>query len=599
MRAGTSAVLLFGLVWAALPATAQVTVGPTPDCDVVVTEHDDPLALGLELGQNLRLVAGSYPSGNNHVSLSESGLLIQGGFSSCADARAGTLPAPGGRTELRQQSAKPILNLEEWYETPPGQVELRNLDFVGRFFAYELPTLWTGGLVLRGWASGGALTFKVAVADSDFRHFDTLADGGAISATHVELTMSRSRVERNRGRRGGGLFCEASGIVLDPYTHFIGNAAHDPLYPEQANGGAMALLECDVTIRSRGIGPMASDGSGISENRAEGRGAAIHAAGSTLRIAGGDDCGSHADCPLSLVRFFGNQAQGDGGALYLRDDTTLIANGVEMSNNTAADGGAIAVRNESTVVIGDLDVAGRRGCMNPGFCQVLSGNHAYGDEAGAGLGGAINAIRSQVHLNNTLLRDNLAGFGNAVYVHDHSQLRMVQAVVSQTRTEGKLLGQLSLVLGGNSESEIRHSTFDSAIADTTVLAVTEQAQLLLEATAIRSRSGADSVRAASTAHVMARCNAFGGAVVGVDNGGAGLPIGEGDFDTQMPWLPRSSAMIDRCTPGLTEVPPYDLLGKPRVLAHYPGTMAYPLDVGALELQAAIFSDGFEASVMVR
>lgn len=591
MRTNIWAGLLFGL-GSAFSVSAHYTMGPTPDCDVVVTAQDDPLALGLPY-RNLRIVAGEYSTGGHRYNPREFGLQIQGGFASCSDARNDIMPAAGSRTVLKQTTVEPILTLVELNNLPAGPVELRNLEFVGRFYAYEEPVPTTGGLILRGWGGPEVPTFTPLIADSVFRDFDTLGDGGALHAFHVQLTLLRTQVRNSRGRAGGGMYCRRAQIDIGPDTHFTGNAAYNPAQPNQAHGGAMALERCDVTIRSRGIGPTGSGSSGISENRASGRGAAIHAAYSTIRIAGGNDCGIHEDCPSGLVRFYENQSMREGGAFFLRDETTLIANGIEMSNNTGSHGGAIAVRNESVVAIGDLESPDRSGCPDQGICQLLSDNHAYGDESGAGLGGAISVVRSEVHLNNTLLRNNLAGFGNAGYVQDDSHLRMVQSIVSQTHTSSKLLGQLSFVLSGNSDSQIRHSTFDSAIADTAVLALTGQAQLLMEATAVRSRSGADSVRVAQAAYAIARCNAFGGNVVDPNNAISGVPIGSTDLDTRMPWLPRSSVVVDRCIPDLTDVPPHDFLGRPRMVALRPGMASNPLDVGALELQSEIFSDGLE------
>lgn len=591
MRTGTWIGLLLGL-GCALPASADYTMGPTPDCDVVVTPQEDPLELGLPYGE-LRIVAGEYDVGSHHYNPTEFGLRIQGGFASCADARNDVMPAAGSRTILRQATAEPMLRLVEFNNLPAGPVEFRNLEFVGRFYAYEEPTAATGGLVLRGWGGPEAPTFRALIVDSVFTDFDTLAEGGALHVFHVHLTLLRTTINNSRGRLGGGMYCRRAQVDIGPDTHFIANDARNPAQPNQANGGAMALVDCDVTIRSRGIGPAGTGGSGISENRASGRGAAIHAAYSAIHIIGGDDCGGHGNCIASPVRFFENQSLREGGAFFLRDETTLTANGVEMSNNTGSHGGAIAVRNESVVVIGDLDASGRRGCLDQGFCQVFSQNHAYGDEAGAGMGGAINAVRSDVHLNNTLLRDNLAGFGNAGYIQDDARLWMVQSILSQTQTSSELFGQLSLVLSGNSVSQIRHSTLDSAIADTSVLALTGQAQLLMEATAVRSRSGADSVRVAQAAYAIARCNALGGNVVDPNGSISGTPIGNADFDVQMPWLPRSGAMVDRCIPTLTDVPPHDILGRPRLVQLHAGMAANPMDVGALELQPEIFSDGLE------
>lgn len=227
-----------------------------------------------------------------------------------------------------------------WWEPYAGaglsckdsQVSLERVVFNGNEADYG------GGLALV-WESSVTL-YDVVFTENTAGEYG----GGALAYLNSELHMTRVLFEDNYALWwGGGLFCSRSDAYISD-TVFERNACHE-------SGGGM----------------MFGDWNYISNNQLLATDVTF-ADNWTMGFGGGLWCRRAFDSVLSGVNFHGNEADGEGGGLFLLDRSPLIAD-CTFTDNHSGKGGGVFVRNlephlrRCTFVANTAGQGGAIGCL--------------------------------------------------------------------------------------------------------------------------------------------------------------------------------------------------------------------------------------------
>lgn len=291
--------------------------------------------------------------------------------------------------------------------------------------------------------------------------------GGAIFLDDgVSLQSARTRYVDNGGARltGGAIYADDEASIESVDDTFSGNAIDTYTLPGMSGGA--------ISLASRGT--LRAEGTTFEDNLAYTGGAIWAARGAEITLAsvsfegnrafeaGGALFGSDdASVDATDTRFEANLAEeGDGGAIHLQTDVLLtLAGGELVANTTGGDGGAIFVRQGGTVTLSELVFEensapdGSGGALAASDVVALSvadtrftGNSAYSrggavsleemyhtasfvrvqaEENGSSTvaGGVLRASSySDVEIDDSAFRDNLASGGGAVAVYRYSNL---------------------------------------------------------------------------------------------------------------------------------------------------------------------------------
>ncbi len=241
--------------------------------------------------------------------------------------------------------------------------ELRNGGGSDGYF----PTLGTyGGVML---VSAGTPTLRhLNFLDSDLSD-ETLSGGGGLFIAGTDLTLSNCNFENNRAVQGGGLGVYDCTVTLQD-CNFLDNYAEQVLSPDR-HGGALYLAS--ATVLGQGL------------------------------------------------RFVGNSADDDGGAIYLTGDSDLNLQEFEAQLNTAGGGGGFILTEGSA----DLDQGSFTDNQAPaggGLALVrgqltLTGSdcNSNGGPAEPNFGGSLYAdTGSQITVRNCTFRDEEVALQGAV-----------------------------------------------------------------------------------------------------------------------------------------------------------------------------------------
>jgi hypothetical protein len=586
--------MLTALATAMAAPPPYVTVGSDPDCDFAAAV---PGAIASALGtesSDIRLVGGVEYVGQ--FALPGYPVSIRGGYLNCADAAAGTLPEQPQRSVLRPADFQPWV-----FQFNGGSIPV-----ISRLFNVELrPSPTPAARTGKGLFARTANAF-IELHDSWVEGFRTGGDGGGALITEgARLTLVRTRMLDNHAASGGAVACAGGFVLVDDGSELRQNRA------TSGNGGAIVGESCNIFVEARFI-PSIS-GFGISANTAAGHGGAIHAAGGTMEIAGGPQCGiTNGPCTSPLLALmFQNSAQGNGGAISL---TRSAINGASIyasfdyvhfiDNRAGPDhhGGAIYADDASALQIGqfsgNLSPAQRQAsCIHPalpavaGHCVIFDQNWAgdWENQAAPGGGAAVAVVDSMIEIHNAMLFGNYAEDSVLLARGPNAELHFVQSVLL-----GDVRGINALKLEAGASGTIRQSFLesDSALGPTLRLA---NASLSLHNSYISHavvEGVALEMNASST--ITGGCNA----VTGIESGGLvpGILIDRNEVGDFLPIPVPGSRLIDRCQVEAS-TPQADVQGNARVHVDTAAGAASPLDIGPYEYQgAAIFADGFEAIV---
>ena len=346
----------------------------------------------------------------------------------------------------------------------------------------SLPTLRIGGNILRntvvikniqlknGSTSAALLGGGLTAFDADTEVLLTnvsisnnsgsgLAILGTVSGTSdTDIVMLETIISSNTANfAGGGIYCadNDASIIMGSDSGLIFNQV---TADNGRGGGAFISAGCSFSMYSAGMVSNTSkdDGGGLFV----GNGAQVNIIGRQVcngNVCLGDD--------IRPVRFnanhgdFDTSGQGNGGAIYITDASTLVdMSQVWIDDNTAFHGGAISVHNGAALSIDRFS----KNCWNSSIddkCNLFEANLASNS---SGNGGAIYNNNSQILVNKTYLENNRADFGTAIYTIGLSAVSVVDGSVFNHNGNDGLGGYSDRYVvraTGGSTNLIIHSTF--------------------------------------------------------------------------------------------------------------------------------------------
>ncbi len=251
------------------------------------------------------------------------------------------------------------------------------------------------------------------------------ANGGGLRVqtstnAHVQLSIERTEITGNRAQSGGGVHVQRSGnpagnivMTLHPGTRIHANTA-------ASNGGGLNLWGGNAFI--------AADGVRIDDNVAAGGGGGIATLSDTYIAVGNPDIDRYPGrTDVTGARIENNRAGTNGGGILLSGNgTTLEAREIIVDGNSAGFGGGGMAITDGAVLSMMRDSLNAFGwyCPPARECTRIS-NNQVGDAMATGNNGGALALygAATAHLNQTLIRDNRAQDGSAIFISGAGVLR--------------------------------------------------------------------------------------------------------------------------------------------------------------------------------
>jgi predicted outer membrane repeat protein len=312
-----------------------------------------------------------------------------------------------------------------------------------------------GGLIITG--TDTQATFEnVAIANNE--------GTGLIASEISSILLKDTRINDNSNQNGdgGGIYCEASTIVIAGASVIRANHAIADTFlsgvPNNGGrgGGVFATDGCHFTFYSGPNHPNTGS-AGILSNSADAEGGGIYAeTGSKISLLGtevqiGNELFGDTQYPLNVLI---NNSGSNGGGIYLRgNNTELTASGVSIRQNSAtANGGGIYVESDAIAAITRYP----GGCWNNNKCNFFYLNSSGTND---GTGGGIYAGGAQLAVGNAWFEENLADYGSAI------------AVVASTATiEGNVFYKNDAGAGYDADSTILNTfNANSTLAYNTIV----------------------------------------------------------------------------------------------------------------------------------
>lgn len=454
---------------------AQIaTIGTSADCTHQWHNPDTPaLQSALASGATtIRLTADVTI--REAVSLTNRSVEIAGGYASCQAAAADVVDADA-RTSLHVPGnlQRPISILA--ISADPHTVRLRRLRITDvRPYHQRQPVSAGGGLAAAG-------NVDLELRDSDLVNLDASQRGGGIflgagirtELHNVQMIGNWVIEATDIDAGGGGVYCHNADLLIDAHSRLLGNRA-----VATAHGGGIHSSGCIMNVYTRKLPGHQISGPGFDSNEAGGDGGAIFARdNSIVHLRGSHRCQGHPGCdgstPGHALVMNNNKAgvdnpnPGHGGAIAL-SNSVLLANQIVLRNNAARLGGAIAVREGSTAYIGPTDVPGasafrERECWSATHCNWLYANAAEDGHELQRFGGAVHVHESTLVLNQVRIEGNIARFGTAVVVRGMSaparvEIRNSYLVRNQADSDPEQHNYVIAVNGNHAELIVDGST---------------------------------------------------------------------------------------------------------------------------------------------
>ncbi len=245
---------------------------------------------------------------------------------------------------------------------------------------------------------GGAMV--VSTGNPTLRHLkfsdcdlsdETLSGGGGLFIAGVDLTLTNCSFENNLAVHGGGLGIYDATVTLHD-CDFLGNRASHPISPAR-RGGALHLASATALGQGlRFVGNSADDeggaiyvpaGSSLDLDELEGQ---LNSAG-----AGGGFLLAEGTADLNLGSFTDNSAPAGGGLALVRGDLSLT--GSDCSGNgdpvTVNFGGALYANTGSQIVVRNCSFRGEEVALQG---AVLYGNACSGEFVNNSVDAILNPI---------------------------------------------------------------------------------------------------------------------------------------------------------------------------------------------------------------
>ena len=250
----------------------------------------------------------------------------------------------------------------------------------------------------------GTLQDIEEVLDYDLQNVsNSMWVGGAVIATHSNITIRHSLFESNRAQVGGALYLNLSNATIDNTT-FIDNHGSEGF--QECSGG-----NCHKNITFAGVlyqeeSHVTITNSHFSNNSAS-YGGAIYTVSGTLRVLNG-------------CHFSSNTASRDGGALYSQTTDTSIDGSKFVGNIASLNGGALYSLTADTEIDGSIFVSNTAN-SNGGALYFMSGSvtidgNSRLDSNSASSGGAIYSVSGSIAVYWSQLNGNTANdYGGALF----------------------------------------------------------------------------------------------------------------------------------------------------------------------------------------
>src|SRR5690606_5214013 len=402
---------------------AVATIGPL-GCDFV-NDGGTPIQDAIDwspIYTELRIVEGVYHEEN--ITLDDRSIVIKGGYATCADAANDLMSSPDSLNTIIQslQSA-----------TSPA-FSIRGNSTSNSVIFYNLTIQGSGSSN----SFGGAISVDNADVNLSLNNIalshNTGLKGGALaivgSTGNANVVLNGVQVNNNGAQEGGGLYCN------NPNAHLTINSSSGKthgIYNNSATagdgGGVLVTNGCTFTSYqgTKNYDLLGDDYRGINYNTATG-----HGAGLALRVNAKANLYGRSGCLLanqSWLCVLGNNTEpvsmifniadadddgiGNGGAIYVAQGATLLAENIYLKSNSSENGSAVSVEGLATATIKTAfsNEAGAISCWQPGGCVDINNNLAV--FAG---GGFYVTSPAKAHVANLKAQNNRAMMGVMGYV---------------------------------------------------------------------------------------------------------------------------------------------------------------------------------------
>jgi hypothetical protein len=300
----------------------------------------------------------------------------------------------------------------------------------------------------QGFTTGGSLSIVDTESDVVLQNvwltngFNMIQGGGLlVTSSNTTVILNNTHINNNQTVNnginvpsGGGVYCNDFSGMNKFATIILNSSSSIALNHTQGSGGGASLNNRCLLASFAGYissslplkntqNPKESNGftgisEGISLNEADIHGGGVYlSSGAGLLIHGTELCSLAGDCfgdlqnPASLEENRSNKdlsGDGLGGAIYATgENTDVTVSAARFNANQAliSSGGAIAVFNKATLTIN----RNGRDCWDLISCNLFSENLA------AFNGGVIYNNDATVNISHTVMQENQANFGVAIY----------------------------------------------------------------------------------------------------------------------------------------------------------------------------------------
>jgi hypothetical protein len=351
-----------------------------------------------------------------------------------------------------------------WFE-PGGAVTPVESVFTGDYaLAGGLIQACDGTYPVRLVASTGELTIVTGLDGAASTVFSGGAAGSVVTATAgSDVRIVGVTLTDGLAALGGGGFVDAGSALTLTDDVLVGNEA-------TADGGGVYVTG----------GTLILDGTDVVDGVATGRGGGIAAeAGAFVGITGGAITGGTADAGAGVsgvdatiqvdgAALTGNASAHGGGAFALAGGDLTLSDAV-VSDNTAEEGGGIQAILGATVAVTATDLTRNAATNQGGAIRFLGGGTGTlaitastlsGNDGGFTGGALMTYDGATVTLDDTVIDDNVAGVGAALYLEDAS----IACTASQAGA-APVLRNVPGAYGGALELHDWGGTFSSAGCD--------------------------------------------------------------------------------------------------------------------------------------
>lgn len=403
-----------------------VTVGDNVDCDfrLGTTRIQDAIDSG---ANEVRIAV--FDNSEN-ITISDTSVTLKGGYNTCEDAANNLSNDSIAGINGIEGSNLPTILING--NSQRNEVILDSLYIAG---GEKSGGFYGGGITALG--ANLALNIKNSTIGVNKSY---LGGGLSVQGGATDVVINDTAMFQNLADQGGAIYCSSGSSSVTIFESQPGASRVHSNYASGDGGGALIISGCTLTAYTGGGDINNVFGFHSNEAGINGGGFAIKNGGK-LFLNGGTFCDGSCvgdnNTSASIILNFANRDEnetGFGGGIYVTDvGSTVNLFNAEIAMNGAQSGGGIFAANGATVTISSSHTHGT--CWSPGSCNQIYEN-ATATQDFPTRGGAIYATSGAViDISNTLIKNNQAGFGTALYTLAESG----DTEVTQLNIEGSLI----------------------------------------------------------------------------------------------------------------------------------------------------------------